>query len=417
MHELEPRGHWWSKPMLLRGKRNWDAPAGVVRGGDKEYAVEIEPAPRDRTELIAKYKRRYAEHRSERRGVVVLCLAEQVELFEELKRECEWTNLYVEACPAFDKDAMQPLGPAPLIEVDPDSLPQGLLLEIHKREGLKSPPHVKLAGRRKALGFPRWRITTEWNVWCATETPLGWWAKPADDRERNERLLSPAKPVGEQRREPELQATTSPEEPRPAKRVEPAHWKRSKVLPASLPHEGLDAVFAAAGVSSSPDVLSIVRHPNADRPRWRVEFGGEVWWVAQDPAGCWTATPADPSTQPRRTGGTGQARQANEAEQQPSDELGHERLPNPSGAEESKSPSSPPSRRHPIGSMRDIPVSEVPPEVIGAIQWAAKSETPPTVLFASKRRGSGAPRWRIGTTIGIWRVTYSSYGWLARPSE
>lgn len=383
VRELDPTGQWWSKAMLLRGNRDAVAPTGVVRQGDKEYAVEIEPGLRVRESLVNKYERRYAEHRSERRGVLVLCRTDKVELFEELKKEHDWPDLYVEGCPAFDTSGVRRPSPPDLVHVDVRELPEAVLEEVREKEGLSHRPFIAMAARRKPHGLPRWRITTDYQVWAVVETPLGCSAKPADERERREPVVRP-KPA---RKKPEeAKAPVKETEPEPKKGAESPPEKPA----GSLPVEGLMEIQSRAGLSALPAGLSIMRDPTSEVPRWRVELGDEIWWLTQKPTGGYVATP-DGTTLPDQPAGE----------------------PKP-GAKRRAAGRSP---RDPEGVMRDIDVSELPQEALDAIQREAGSEKPPKVLFAAKRRGSGSPRWRIGTDMDIWRVSHSPHGWLARLSE
>lgn len=384
VRELDPTGQWWSKAMLLRGNRDMAAPAGVVRQGDKEYAVEIEPDLRERASLVNKYERRYAEHRSERRGVLVFCRTDKVELFEELKQEHGWADLYVEGCRAFDTSGVRPPRPLELVHVDAADLPEALLQEVAAKEGLNHRPYVAMAARRKLRGLPRWRITTERQVWAIVETPLGCSASPADEMERRERVLPPKPSKSARKKGAGVEASAKETNPKPEAKSE------SEKPGGSLPVGALMEIQARAGLAALPAGLSIMKDPTSEVPRWRVELGDEIWWVTEKPRGGCVATPdgEDQPTVRAAKPGTGAKRRS-----------------------AGRSP------RDPEGVMKDIDVSEVPREALDAIQREAGSKMRPKVLFAAKRRGSGSPRWRIGTDMDIWRVAHSPHGWLARLSE
>lgn len=68
---------------------------------------------------------------------------------------------------------------------------------------------------------------------------------------------------------------------------------------------------------------------------------------------------------------------------------------------------------HDVAAMHPIAIDDVPEEALEAICKTAGLPENPTPLSAERRGGRGAPRWRINTDAGVWRVSNTKYGWTA----
>jgi hypothetical protein len=289
IQERDPDAVWWSKRILRRGNTGAIGPAGLVRSGNREYAVEIEPNSRNHTKLVDKYERRCAEYKRENRDVVVLCPSRHVELFTELKEQHGWENFSVEACPAFGKGRRRkvqvtqrkgqprparPRKEHPLVRIDPANLPAEALIELQKAEGTASQPEVTLAVKRRGRGSLRFRVTTERNIWRLIGMPQGWHISLASEQEKAEAV--------------------QPHQPR-RKRRKRDRWPldppgvMTDIDPAELPVEAVDAIQKAVGSPIRPRVLSASQRRGNGALRFRVETDMDTWRVSLRPQG-WSAS-------------------------------------------------------------------------------------------------------------------------------
>lgn len=363
---LYPEGHWRSRRMLLQGNKGATVPVGVMAQGEKKYAVEIEADVASLRALAKKYEIRYEKYTRQGYELLILCPPDKVAVFKKLKSAHGWGKLAVEACAALDPNPKPPKkatppkpkwpqSTVPLVEIDPEQLPAELLREIAALE--KAPPTVILAGKRRGKGFPRWRVTTEREVWRVTESPFGWSVRPASEEERAKELLPRQKPKPPQKPQ-------APEGSLPLREVHVSE----------LPRRVLQEIHAKEG--RPPRVRQAAKRLGGGHFRWRVTTDREIWRVTSSPWG-WHIKPSGPIERVQPL-------------------LPPERPPDESA------------------EMVEIDIAELPSDSLEAVQRAAGSPFPPRVLAARKRRGGGPLRLRIETDMGTWRLIAVANGWKAR---
>lgn len=363
---LYPEGRWVSRRMLLKGNKGATVPAGVMEEGGKKHAVEIEVATTAPRTIAKKYEVRYEQYTRQGYEVLILCAPGKAGVFEKLKAARGWDRLTVKSCEALDPNPKPPQKKAPvrrswpqstvpLVEIDPADLPAELLREIEGLEG--SPPKVILAGKRKGKGFPRWRITTEREVWRVTENPFRWKVSRASKEERAEKLLPRQKPK------------------KPQKPQAPEGSLPMREIPVSeLPRRVLEEIQAKEG--RPPRVKQAAKRLGGGHFRWRVTTDREIWRITSSPWG-WHIKRSGPI--------------------------------------ERVQPLLPPERpQDEATEMIEIGIPEVPSGAVEAVQRAAGSPFPPRVFAARKRCGGGPLRLLIETDMGTWRLVAVASRWKAR---
>lgn len=374
-------GKWLSRAVLRQEKPGASLPAGVMKSTDSswDYAVEVEPKSRPRSSLIEKYERRYAEHRSQDLRVMVLCSPSNFALLEELREECNWEFLYVRECKAFNphpdrkpkppkkkkpgrrklpqtKKQRREDSTAPLEVVKVEELSPALLHAVRKAEG--GPPTVLQAGKRKGYGHPRWRITTEREVWRVSLVAGKWHIRPAGPRERG-LVLEPPEPL----KAPKRENSSAPLVEIPVE---------------DLTEEALDEIQAREGLDSPPKIIEVGKRTGPGFLRLRITTERNVWRASRTQKG-WHVWPSD--------------------------------------EEERALKLLPAEPRKPPRPLVRVDTRDLPEGALQAVEEAEASGAHPAVKLVGKAKGRGRLRFRVTTERNVWRVVRNEGEWMARPAD